>query len=362
MKIYIFLLLQIPVWLYANMVSPVLQDGILGANPFISNEVDILEEYIHITIDSDFQSATFEIEYHVQAHSSGNQIPMLFYAADYRDDFQIWIDGEEISLLQLPAEYRELENKQLSALAYLFDDEDTVSISLSEEIISMQLFYSEQDLKYFESDFPAGTHTIRVKYQAEPEIFSGSWMKEYRIRYALGPAKYWNSFGKLHLSIDASSVNKKLQINLKEPDQGDLQQKSSWTFSTLPTDMLEISYLPSPGPVASFLILLSPLGVMLIVSLILTRLHVHFIKSHRKKSPHKKFSWVMILGSCLVPFLFLLAYPLSYHLIKLVIGEEASLDSPYSYFILGLYPAFFPIYWFLMWRIDKVFARKYREL
>ncbi|MEM6698842.1 MAG: hypothetical protein AAF599_10630, partial [Bacteroidota bacterium] len=70
------------------MASPI-QSGTFTASPFINQYVNILNEEIKITLNDDFSEAEFEVVYQIEALKDGIQIPLIFYALYYKDQFQI---------------------------------------------------------------------------------------------------------------------------------------------------------------------------------------------------------------------------------------------------------------------------------
>ena len=73
----------------ANMAAP--QQTTPAYHPFISKHVDILHETIQIFPAPDLRHSKMVIEYHIQSEESKEQVPLLFYAYNIKDDFQIEI-------------------------------------------------------------------------------------------------------------------------------------------------------------------------------------------------------------------------------------------------------------------------------
>ena len=337
----------------ANMASPI-QEGSFASAPFISRHVDILRESLLIIPDDGFQTARFVIEYHIKANRPGSQIPLLFYASEFREQFSIWLDGREISLKQVPESYQELEGTPFTDFGYFFEKEDWSETPrvLLEESPSSGFYVSLDDLKFFETDLDEGMHVIRVEYVADQWVDRSGWVKEYSFRYALSPAKYWKSFGELEITLDASAFAGRLTTNLGEPATGSLQTKSIWTFSALPTEVVLITYTPDLNPLAGFLLAVSPIGLTLILAVLLVALHLWGIKRYRKINTERS-SWVVIIGSLLVPFLILLGYTYTFGLIDAAIGQDAGRYHGYTFLVLILYPVLLPVYWLIMRWVDR---------
>lgn len=349
-----------PFLIWANMASPI-EEGTLMASPFISQQVHITKEKIFIIPDKRFETAQFKIEYHITAEQSGTQIPLLFYAMEYKDDFKIWLDDQEIQLRDIPESYTNLEGSSFADFSYLFTDSLWSNMNpslLLDESSSSGFYLTIDDLKFFEADLAKGDHIIKVAYRANQWIDHMDWVKAYSFRYVLSPAKHWKSFDILELILDTSNFEGEWSTNLEDKGQADAASRRSWTFSELPVDVLEITYEPKISSFAKTLIAISPEGLSMFVAIILVMLHFLAMRYYRKLHWDKRFSWAMILGSILVPLLFLLSYPYAFTLIDGVIGAEASGRHGYVILILMLYPIILPIYWTLMWLVDRFISKK----
>lgn len=344
------------------MASPI-REGTWGATPFISQYVAITKEKILIIPDHKFETAQFKIEYHIQVNKSGRQIPLLFYASEFKENFRIWIDNNEIELSQVPEAYKKLEGTPFSDFGYFFETQNwsqTKQVQIDDSP-SSGFYVSIDNLKFFETDLTEGNHLIRVEYVAAKWIDHSDWVKEYSFRYALSPAKYWKSFGALEITLDASNFEGTLKTNLGGPITGKLPSKAVWTFSSLPTEVLQINYQPKVSSTANILITISPIGLTLMFAITLIILHFLAIKLYRKTNLDKRSSWPMIAGSILVPFLSLLGYMYSYHLIDSVIGQEASQYHGYLFLVMILYPILLPVYWVVMWIVDRTLKKTLKE-
>ena len=344
----------------ANMASPI-SEGSFSSSPFISQFVDITHENIFIIPDAKFETAQFIIEYHIHAGKSGKQIPLLFYAFDYRGDFRVWLDGQEIQLSQVSETYEALEGTSFADFDSIFETRPTSQTQYVDiqESPSRSFSVAVDDLKFFEADLTAGSHTIRVEYLAQYWEDRSDWVAESSFRYALSPAKYWKSFGSLKITLDASNFDGKLTTTLGEPTSGDLSSKATWKFSSLPIEVLQISYVPEISTTAKTLIDISPEGLMGIFAAFMVLIHFFAMKAFRTRYPDKRFSWVMILGSTLVPFIVLLAYIYSFDIIDAAIGEHASSSHGYfTFFVYFFYPFVLAVYWPAMWLVDRFILKR----
>jgi len=342
------------------MASPVVE-GTLGAAPFINKYVDILHEDIFIHPTEDFSSAKFNIEYFVYAHKSGNQIPLLFIASEYKDKFKIWVDDKEVQLQNIPEKYTSLYNSPFKDFDQSFDTtgytkEPLVTLRLNDR---SGITYPLSDLKYFETDLLNGNHKIRVEYNADLWIDLSGWVKEYQFKYALSPAKYWKSFGTLSITLDASELNKKITSNLGTPTKGSLDSVCTWNFNKLPVEVMEISYKPEVSEFANFLIEIGPTGVSLSLGIFIIIFHCWLIMLNRKKGSIKRFPIIRILGCFFVPLLILILFISSYSWIDAAIGDQAGRRHGYIFLVIFLYPFLLLIYFILAWLLDSYWKKKF---
>jgi len=357
-KFILFILLIFNQFLHANMASPIILRTIVTI-PFTSQYVDILSENIFISVNHGFESANYEIEYKIRSSAKGVQIPLLFYAIGYQDKFKIYFDGKEIELKDLPNELISKDGKIYSDFEYFFKDavyheQDEIFI---EEMPGSKTPVNISNLKYFETDIPEGEHIITVRYLANSWINTSDWVNEYSFRYALSPAKYWKSFGELHITLDASKFDGKIITNLPNPLRGSLDSIAVWKFTELPNETIELQHIPEIKPVAKALIKLTPVGMTSISGVLLLLLHIILIIRYRNQKMDKRFSPVMIIGSLTVPLLILVAYILSFDVIDLFIGPGASGRHGYIFMAIFLYPLFLPFYFLAMWLTDRIYRR-----
>jgi len=344
-------------WAFANMASPLTQ-GSMGSSPFISKYVDILDESILIILNKEFNGAKFIVEYHIRSEKEGIQIPLLFYAVNYNTNFKVWMDGKEIVLKALPQEFQNKDGILYTDFNYFFQDTINNRVDVySPEILGDEFYVSQNELKYFETDISSGEHVIRVEYTAEAWIDARDWINEYSLRYALSPAKFWKSFGTLKVTLDATKCNHKLSTNLGDPESGSIDSIATWSFNKLPVEIIYIDSKPEVGALAQILVNIGPASLGFIVFLLLVALHLFFLLSFRRKSLEKRFSWVMISGSFLVPAVGIIFYMLLFPIIDAVVGLHASGRHGYYFIIVLFYPFVMPIYLLIMWLTDKLYKK-----
>jgi len=344
----------------ANMSSPI-WEGTMTSSAFTSKDINILSEFIHIKIDKDFKTASFIVEYTIQNDLIGRQIPLLFYAKDYKDSFLIWVDNQKVTIQDIPEKYTSVGSSPFSMFSGSFEKSnhsngaDEVSIYWQK---NSGFVYKLNDLKYFETDIAKGVHKIRVEYVANVWTDISGWIKEYSFRYSLTPAKFWKSFGTLHISVEQDGAVRHLSTNIGQPVEKSYKAKNSWTFTKLPDEYLEFSYSPKANNLTKALITVQPFGLSIITGVILFALHLFFSFRYRRQFVNKKHSPVVILGSLIIPFLILLGYMYSYDIIDNVIGEEAGRYHGYLFLVIIFYPILLPIYWTIVWLLDRRQKRK----
>ncbi len=352
LTILLFLITQL---CEANMASPI-KPGTLSSSAFSSRDIAILKENIALQIDKDFKTASYVIEYFIKTDTAGEQIPLLFHAEDYQGDFKVWVDGQKIELLQIPAEYTTTANTPFSKFSNSFvssareGQEEKVVISWKKNSGTV---YKLSDLKYFEIDLAKGEHTIRVEYIAKAWTDISKWVKQYSFRYSLSPARNWKSFDSLEITLNATACPALLTSNLGAPSSGNINSIAVWHFTQIPADYFEIDYSPPITVLAKVMIALGPVGITLLIALLLMFFHFISLKKYRKSEPTKKNSWVLIAGSLVIPFLILIGFMLSFGLIDSAIGENAGKYHGYTFLVIILYPLLLLIYWLMMWMVDK---------
>jgi hypothetical protein len=345
----------------ANMSSP-FSGGTNRASPFSSKDINILSETIHIKIDRAFKTAKFIIEYTIQTDSAGKQIPLLFVAQDYKDNFFVWVDNQKIQVQSIPPQYTQVDGSPFSKFAASFNSYNRVNGANEVPIYwhkHMGSVYKFDELKYFETDISKGTHTVRVEYTATAMSDLSGWIKEYSFNYSLTPAKFWKSFGSLQIFLEQEGEVKQLSTNLGQPVEKNIQAKNSWVFNRLPAEYFSLTYSPKPNILAAVFIAIDPAGFALIAAILLIAWHLFLIKKYRRKFVNKKYSAVVIWGSLVIPFCILISYPVSSIMISSVIGAEAGRQSVYEFVVIVLYPLLVPVYWIIAWLFDKEQKRKF---
>ncbi len=343
----------------ANMSSPI-SEGTKTSSAFTSKDINILSEIIQIKISKDYKTAKFIVEYTIQCDIRGRQIPLLFYAQDYKDSFFVWVNNQRVNIQNIPEKYISVYNSPFSMFSNSFEKNNQSNGSTEVTIYWQKnsgFVYNLNDLKFFETDIGSGTHKVRVEYTANVWTDVSGWVKEYSFRYSLTPAKFWKSFGTLNINIEQEGTVRQLATNIGQPIEPVYQEKNHWIFNKLPDEYLEFSYTPKANNFAKTLIAVEPIGFAIIAATIMLALHLLLSRWYRKKNVNKKYSLVVIFGSLAIPFLILLSYMYSYDIIDFVIGEDAGRHHGYVFLVMLLYPILLAIYWTILWVLDRQHKR-----
>jgi hypothetical protein len=311
----------------------------LGARPFVSQYVDVVHEDLSIKINENFEFASFNVKYHINSSTDGFQIPFLFYASEFLDSFSVTIDGVKVEIQEIPYDINLPQGSKFKDFSYFFEQasDDYDGSVLLAETRSRGFHVYLHDMIYFETDISKGEHVIEVNYRATKWTDQWDWINEYSFRYALSPAKYWKSFGTLHVDLDASSFNQVLSSNLGDPTSGNLKTTAHWEFDKLPVDVLQITYVPEVDETTQTLMKIGPMGLALIAGAVLVIVHLVIVVWYRSRNPSKRFSIPVIAGSLMIPLFFVLTWMYSYNFIDSYIGEHAGRTHGYTFLLLGLY-------------------------
>lgn len=356
MKVFILLILfAFSSISFANMASPY-REGTKVASAFSSRDVDILKEKISVSLNKDNSDAYYIVEYTIKSDVNGNQIPLLFYAVDYKGDFKVWVDGREVTVQKIPDTYTSGTFDGFSKSFYGNNyGNPEVAIRWEENLSTI---YKLNDLKYFELDLSEGEYVIRVEYTAAIWENRSDWIKEYGYRYSLSPAKHWKSFGSLEISVNANGFGEDIKTNLGKPSVGRLDSVAVWKFDKLPADVFEITYSPKVSSLANILLAMEPFGLSVVLGFILLIIHFLTVWKYRIDNPSKKFSWVMLVGSLAVPAAVLVFFVYAFSLIDDAIGIHASRYHGYNFLVILIYPVLMPAYMILMWIIDWLIKKR----
>lgn len=347
----------------ANMAMPFHGENLWG-EPFTNASVDIIHEDMLIELDDSFNYANYTINYTIEVNEDSLNVPLLFYAFDFLDSFQVWVNDTEVGLMDVPTNYFDMDGTSFENFKYLFQTSDVYDDNriILEESQQRDWHILLEDLKFFDTNLGAGKHTIKVVYRAAAWMDEGGVINAYSFRYVLSPATLWKSFGQLDITIDASANVYPLTTNLGQPNSGSLDEIATWTFDSIPVPVLEIYYKPELNTVARALLWISPFGLALIPSLFLVCFFL--LKAYRYRLGNRislANPWVY-LGALILPGIFLLLWIMGYPFIRLVIGEEASRVYGYmSIMFMVLYPPIAIVFMLVTGAADLVLRRYLRK-
>ncbi len=345
---------------FANMASPY-GEGTKVSTVFSSRNIDILNERIWVTVDRKFETASYVVEYNINTDTDGRQIPLLFYAVNYRDGFKVWVDGTVVELQNIPDKYTMISNSPFRNFANAIDSPSPASGPQYITIYWNENWgqgYLLSDLKYFETVLKKGKHQVRVEYTARNWTYLGNWVKQYSFNYSLSPARFWKSFGTLQINVTIQNPSSDVTTNLDTLIHVHNGTTQTWNFNHLPADVFSIYYTPKTSDIASLMLFIGPFGVAFGTTVMLIILHIILIIRSRREDLLKKYSPVTIIGSLLIPFAFFVIYLFSFDMIDNLIGIEASRYHGYVFVIIFLYPFVMPPYWLIMWLIDRDTKKK----
>lgn len=355
MKAFTFLILLTVAQLTANAnaVEPI-KRGTLCGSPFTSQYVDVVNERLFIKINEDFSRAEYVVEYQIHSVKEGFQIPLLFYVSELNEPIEAFVDNKKIETIVSADRYDTLNKVRFLDFTYFFKSEGTNRPVLIEESNTGGFYVEWDDMIYFETDLSRGDHVIRIHYAANRWTDGSEWVNMYSFRYALSPAKYWKSFGTLDVVVDASEFSHLISTNLHQPGNGRVDSIATWHYTKLPTEIIQVYYTPTPGPLVQQAVQLGPSGFTKGLALILIAFHVILTYFYRKKNPHRKHNLILNIGSVIVPFLIVFSWVLFYALLKFLLGDDASSTRGYYNFLFLYYPIIVPAYWTIFWIFDKM--------
>ncbi|SDB85402.1 hypothetical protein [Williamwhitmania taraxaci] len=232
------------------------------------------------------------------------------------------------------------------------------SFGISEESNRVMDYLTSGNYRYFEIDIDAGIHIVKVMYSATFWINNSEWVKERSFRYALSPAKYWQSYGTLDITINSTEFKKSYTTSLGSPSEQSSPTLAHWHFMSLPEEDIIISYTPEVSLFATIMIAIGPFGLGSLLLLIAIMLHGCVIKRYRRHDVTTRLPWVVIVGSLIIPLFVLISIIGFFPLIDICIGTEAGGHHGYTFLIILLYPVIALLYWLIMWFYDWMLRRK----
>jgi hypothetical protein len=325
-----------------------------------SNQIDILKEILTIRLNPDFSSAHYTAEYFVRCDDNAEQIPLLFIAEYFKDNFKIFVDDESIEIN--PIEYAQLSEffKLESNLGSTFTQQfEQGAFSNNDSDYDHR---SRNDMKFFQIDLPKGHHTIKAEYEGMAHADLWDWVRQYTFTYILEPAKHWKSFGDLEVRIINPSDRIEYTTSLGEKAFQTDDSTQIWQFKGIPADNLRIDFIPKTNMLASILLFIQPIGITFIIFMLTLWLHVKKIRHFRLANYDRKYSSPLIIGNLLIPLIVSIIYCFTYDFIDFAIGDSAS--HYHGYFIIGVmlfFPIFQILYSFSLWMYDLTLKKKHAK-
>lgn len=241
--IVLFFVLSLTKITWANMACPFIW-GTNSSTALTSKDIDIIRENLFIRIDRKFEEAKYRIQYFIETPKSGLQIPLLFFAKQYKGDFRVWVDNREIEIKKIDEYIKKVGGTKFREFDKYFnkptvnkDNPETISVFWSEHLGDV---IELSDLQYFEVNLSKGTHCIEVKYTSDSYTLIDE--KDFFI-YSLSPASFWKSFNKLHVEVDNTSFGREIKTNLGSPLTGKLDSVATWEFDKIPHKFLELTFV-----------------------------------------------------------------------------------------------------------------------
>lgn len=362
--ILIFVLNTIALSVWGSARNPY-RYGTSASSPIPNAQVKLLAERLLITLQPDFNSAQYDVNYEIECLKDGLQIPILLYVEKEIGLYRIWVDDREVELIDLYQTWQKNEFFPTHLFKQYFDTityhNKTPYINVQFDSVSIQSI-ALTDLRYFKMDLSQGVHKIRVQFQAEAWRDESDWVTEKEFKYAFLPLVFQHNKQQFDIKIDARQCHQKYMTNLGHPTYGKMDSIAIWQFQHLPVSYLSIKTDYTISKWAQILIAIDPFGIALIFGAVYMILHYIWLRWFRKNYTQYRFSPALIFGSLLVPALFCATFVWAYYWIDALIGPMASRNHGMSFLIFFFYPVIYPFYLFVFWMIDKTLKLKYQTL
>lgn len=334
------------------MASPYDNWGAFSSDINTTKDVDVLNEKLLIQLTEALDSVTIQAIYTLYSNRDLDSIPIFFVAHQYESSFSIFHNSKRINTIR--GSYELYQSDTL--LQSLCGKQDSYRFYFGPD--QQEVFW--EDIQFFYLNLKQGKHEISVRYNAKPEIYRGDWVKQYTLKYALYPAKFWQSFKKIQIEVKNSVPLEYVRCNLDSDFKFDQNGICTMNFKGVPEDYLILEYQPKTPGIAQAFIHISPQGLGLILWGILMILHllINFSLKHRiKKVP---FNWILLLGALIIPLIVLIAHEYFYGYIDDLIGDYASRYHGYTFFVFIFYPFMTFTHWGVVYLVN--FFKPKKEL
>ncbi|TWP26637.1 hypothetical protein ETU08_10905 [Apibacter muscae] len=317
--------------------------------PKVSN-AKVIHEIIEIDVVPYFNDpkdyfVNYNITYHIE--SDHEQIlPLIFIASNFKNSpINILINGKEVNTNSI------LDNQNLifSIFPYIKSDgNENVCIIDTKNNVNL---FNIKELVYFNSLLKKGKNEIHLNYKGNLESNNYGFLKNYNLDYYLFPYKFWNSFGPIFVKLNTPPNYKIKQSSIGNPSQKLSKNLYFWRLNKINKKEFKISLSPKISTLSYFLLLLKPVGITLTFGLLISLIHIYFIKKFRKKDNHS-INYYLILGNIINPPLFYLTYCLSFKLIEWSLGSIALKNYEYIISPILYLPLIYVLYDYTMWFLD----------
>ena len=283
----------------ANMAAP--QQTTPAYHPFISKHVDILHETIQIFPAPDLRHSKMVIEYHIQSEESKEQVPLLFYAYNIKDDFQIEIDGTSIPTQQAPEEYNALDGMVVDHFDFLFSGIPKNELQKTTKIEGYRI--ALKDLHFFTVNLEAGKHIIKAEYEVVHAEHTADLLHSYNLSYILSPANQWKSFDSLDIMLEMPDVDASFYTDIGDGTSTDTPNQHTWHLNNLNNTTLEITFTPTLPVLALPFTFHGYLLYSFIFWIAYLVAHVIILRKLRVDTNQKRWYGALFIGIAVLPLL-----------------------------------------------------------
>lgn len=313
------------------------EEGFLTGTPFLTENVDILHEYLRVSVGDDYHELNVHVIYEIKSNGNDTILPIVFYALNYEKEFQISIDGNLIELSKFYSNGNENVEYNNDIRMMFQGEKEPFRMARNS---SRNIYLSKKDMKFFYLPITNGKHSIEVDYVARPYVEKGNWVKEYFFMYLISPAKKWRSFGGLTLEVEIQKENTKQFLSYGNRNYIEIDKNITKEYKSIPGDLLLVKYQQKLSDKAQQLIDYGPFKLALSDGIIVALIHIIFVMLiflfyTKKKWVKHILIWV---GSCFVILYFEYSWVNYYDFIFAVIGPESGRYYGVGYLILFLIP------------------------
>lgn len=278
---------------YCNMAAPATDPGSYTSNVYFGNYVRVLQEKLMLDLRnySSPGNGKIIVHYELLADSSISKLPIVFVADQLvLETFSFKLNGLELpfeeldSIPNFPENMIPPDSIDAPFFDWYWDDNLSSGLSIKCPIIK-------------------GKNEITVEYEVKP--FREMWrFIDYYTVYSLGPARNWQGFDHLHLSIlYPESWSGWVRFDNKEQISLDGSGVYEHHFEELPGDYLIISSTPT-YPMSKIIWTKNIIGsALLLLTAFLT--FKTFSKIYNK---FRKVHWSIFILLLFIQFIFLFLY------------------------------------------------------